>query len=102
MQQLHVFFSGRVQGVGFRATTQAIAHELGLDGWVRNRRDGRVEALAQSDEATLREWLRRIEASMPGISSIEIDWQPVNNASREASANTPDTARRGFGIDATQ
>jgi acylphosphatase len=36
---------GRVQGVAFRAWTADMAHELGLSGWVRNRRDGSVEAL---------------------------------------------------------
>lgn len=37
---------GRVQGVGFRAWTVREAKALGLDGWVRNRRDGTVEVLA--------------------------------------------------------
>ncbi len=36
---------GRVQGVGFRAWTVREAERLGLDGWVRNRRDGSVEAV---------------------------------------------------------
>ena len=40
-----VIVRGRVQGVGFRAWTEAIALERGLQGWVRNRRDGAVEAL---------------------------------------------------------
>ncbi|MCW0183450.1 MAG: acylphosphatase, partial [Zavarzinia sp.] len=44
--------SGRVQGVGFRHFTRDAAAALGIDGWVRNRMDGRVEALARgSDEA---------------------------------------------------
>lgn len=43
--RLHVFISGRVQGVFFRANTQSKANELGLTGWVRNLRDGRVEAV---------------------------------------------------------
>jgi len=41
----HVLIRGRVQGVGFRAWTEYTALEHGLQGWVRNRRDGAVEAL---------------------------------------------------------
>ena len=41
----HVFVSGRVQGVSFRATTGDAARERGVDGWVRNLEDGRVEAV---------------------------------------------------------
>jgi len=42
---VRVFISGRVQGVGFRYWTLRAAEERGLNGWVRNLRDGRVEAL---------------------------------------------------------
>jgi acylphosphatase len=41
----HVVIRGRVQGVGFRAWTEYTALEHGLQGWVRNRRDGAVEVL---------------------------------------------------------
>ena len=41
----HVVIRGRVQGVGFRAWTEYTALERGIQGWVRNRRDGSVEAL---------------------------------------------------------
>jgi len=45
---------GRVQGVGFRAWTQYTAERHGLEGWVRNRRDGSVEALFAGEERILR------------------------------------------------
>lgn len=41
----HVLIHGRVQGVGYRAWTEVTALEHGLEGWVRNRRDGSVEAV---------------------------------------------------------
>jgi len=46
----HVFVSGRVQGVFFRATTRDTARDQGVDGWVRNLDDGRVEAVFEGDE----------------------------------------------------
>jgi acylphosphatase len=47
---LHVAITGRVQGVGYRAWTLRSAQALGLRGWVRNRRDGSVEAVFKGDE----------------------------------------------------
>jgi len=53
--------TGLVQGVGYRAAFQRRAQQLGLSGWVRNRRDGSVEALVDGDAAALAEieaWAR--------------------------------------------
>jgi acylphosphatase len=68
------FVSGRVQGVGFRMSAYMAARRLGLDGWVRNLPDGRVEALAAGRTerlASFEDWLR---AGPPGarVDDLEI------------------------------
>jgi acylphosphatase len=50
MRRVRAIVTGRVQGVGFRASTVAEAHACGLTGWVRNLADGSVELEAQGDE----------------------------------------------------
>lgn len=45
--RVHVFYIGRVQGVGFRFTVQRLAHQWKVSGWVRNLFDGRVELWAE-------------------------------------------------------
>jgi len=49
-RRAHVYVSGTVQGVYFRATTRDTAREHGVDGWVRNLDDGRVEAVFEGPE----------------------------------------------------
>ncbi len=51
---------GRVQGVGFRFFAERAARELGVRGWVRNRPDGSVEALAEGDDAALATFIERL------------------------------------------
>jgi acylphosphatase len=58
----HLRIRGRVQGVGFRYALRREAQRNGVRGWVRNRRDGSVEAIVQGDAqavARLVEWARR-------------------------------------------
>lgn len=71
---VHVRVEGRVQGVYFRAWTQENARELGLSGWVRNRRDGSVEALFSGAEGAIDDMLKRLKNGPPGASvrSVEI------------------------------
>ena len=51
----HVFISGRVQGVSFRWNTQHMAQQLELSGWVKNVWDGRVEAVFEGPEPTVKQ-----------------------------------------------
>lgn len=57
-------FSGRVQGVGFRATAQGIAQTLRITGWVRNEPDGSVRLVAEGPEQDIRALLDHINDSM--------------------------------------
>ena len=59
-KRVHVFYSGRVQGVGFRMTAEDEAHQAGVLGWVKNLRDGRVELVAEADETALDRFLDRM------------------------------------------
>jgi acylphosphatase len=53
MSAVRLVVRGRVQGVGFRYTMVEVATARGVTGWVRNRRDGTVEAFVQGDVAAI-------------------------------------------------
>ena len=73
---VHVFYSGRVQGVGFRLTAEETAVEFGVVGWVRNLRDGRVELIAQGHEAILTQFLEAVRTGPMRnfIQHVEVSW----------------------------
>jgi acylphosphatase len=62
---VHVRVTGIVQGVGYRAWTEHAARARGLDGWVRNRRDGSVEAVIAGDDAAVEDMLRAFRIGPP-------------------------------------
>ena len=62
----HVYYSGQVQGVGFRYTAQHVAEGFGVAGFVRNLPDGRVEVLAEGDPNQVDEFLSALAQRMAG------------------------------------
>jgi acylphosphatase len=60
----HVFYSGRVQGVGFRYTAQRIAQGFAVTGWVRNLPDGRVETIVEGSSPEVDGFLQRLSGAM--------------------------------------
>ena len=74
----HYIVEGRVQGVFFRASTREQAQNIGVQGWVRNLPDGRVETLAcgsESQLSALELWLRK-GPEMAVVSELTVEsWQ---------------------------
>ncbi|PYQ72829.1 MAG: acylphosphatase [Acidobacteria bacterium] len=65
--------SGRVQGVGFRFFTEAAAMREGIDGWVRNLPDGRVEVAAEGDADAMDRFERSVRHGPPGARVDDVD-----------------------------
>ena len=57
----HIYFSGMVQGVGFRYRAKYAARDLGMTGWVTNCWDGRVEMEVQGEEENIRRLITALE-----------------------------------------
>ena len=77
---VHVYLSGRVQGVGFRAFIRRNAERLSVQGWARNLADGRVEALFSGDKSDVDQLLKLVRkgprfADVQDIKIEEKDYQ---------------------------
>ena len=79
----HVIIRGRVQGVGYRAWTEYTALERGLQGWVRNCRDGNVEALFSGPAEAV---AAMIEACRDGPPGARVDFVDQRDAGPEELA----------------
>lgn len=85
MKTVHLKITGRVQGVWYRAWTRETAESLGLNGWVRNRMDGSVEALVNGEASQVDDLIKRC---WDGPSAAKVDGVSV--------AESHDTVPTGF------
>ena len=73
----HVFVTGRVQGVFFRAETRHEAKKHNVKGWVRNLPDGRVEAVFEGEDKDVRILIQFCRQGPPGafVTSTDVVWE---------------------------
>ena len=76
MVRAHVSVTGRVQGVGFRAFTQSQANLNQLTGWVRNLREGGVEAEVEGTRQAIENFVSTLKQGPPlsDVESVEVEW----------------------------
>lgn len=74
--RVHIYVSGRVQGVFFRQTTMQLAQKYGVKGWVRNLPDGRVEAIFEGNESVVK---ALVDFCRHGPSTARVDKIEINN-----------------------
>jgi acylphosphatase len=75
----HAHVSGRVQGVGYRYFVVTEAEVLGLEGWVRNLPDGRVELVAQGPRDRVEGLLARCREGpdLSRVGAVDVVWEPA-------------------------
>jgi acylphosphatase len=83
----HVYISGIVQGVFFRANTKRVADRLGVKGWVRNLIDGRVEAVFEGDKEAVNKIIEWCKTGPPlaRVDNVEVHWEPYKGEFEEFS-----------------
>ncbi len=76
-KRVHAIVHGRVQGVGFRYSTIRTAQDLDLTGWVANRRDGTVEAVAEGPREALKKLVGFLHQGPPSamVTNVDIKWK---------------------------
>jgi acylphosphatase len=77
----HLLICGRVQGVFYRGWTVETARGLGLTGWVRNRRNGAVEAIVQGDRSAVERFIERARRGPPAarVERVEVNEAEVDD-----------------------
>ena len=85
----HLRIHGRVQGVSFRYYTREEAQRLGVRGWVRNRRDGSVEALIQGPEEAVEALIAWTQHGPPGARVTNVQVSDAEEDQSEGFEITP-------------
>lgn len=85
LRRVRLQVSGRVQGVFFRSNTQEQAQERGLTGWVRNTRDGRVEAEVQGAPRAVEELIDECRTGPPAAQVDDVEVTDIDVVSDERS-----------------
>ncbi|HET6514426.1 MAG TPA: acylphosphatase [Thermodesulfovibrionales bacterium] len=77
LARAHLYITGRVQGVSYRAFTRDLANQLGLRGWAKNLYDGSVEAVFEGDKKLIEEAVTRCQAGPPGarVDGVHVRWE---------------------------
>jgi acylphosphatase len=75
--RVHLWVSGRVQGVYYRASAERVATGWGLKGWVRNLPDGRVEVVAEGDRPQVEAFVVWCREGPPDaqVAAVDIRWE---------------------------
>lgn len=69
--RVHCFVSGTVQGIGYRFFVRGQAEKLGVRGWVKNLRDGRVEVVVEGGSERVANFLKSLKDDAPDEAAIE-------------------------------
>lgn len=83
----HIFYTGRVQGIGFRYTAERLALDLKLVGWVKNLPDNRVEVVCEGPKEKVELFLEGIKESSlgPHIKKTACGWETPTNEFKDFS-----------------
>lgn len=83
--RVHIFVSGRVQGVFFRHFTKQHAQALGIGGWVRNLSDGRVEAVFEGGQAQVERLLELVKKGPPlaNVKAVDVKFEKPTREFRD-------------------
>ncbi len=89
MKRVHLYISGRVQGVLFRDTMKRKANKLGLKGWVKNLTDNRVEAIIEGENIqALLEWAKK-GPLLSKVDNIDLEWENYQGEFNEFKIKRP-------------